>query len=64
MEGYDMLHNKFNEVKTQRKVYTTASTKKEEIRAARKRLRKQIRIALKHQDYDIVFDRVSTGYID
>ncbi len=59
-----MLHNKFNEVKTQRKVYTTASTKKEDIRAARKRLRKQIRIALKHQDYDIVFDRVSTGYID
>lgn len=59
-----MLHNKFNEVKTQRKVYTTATTKKEEIRAARKRLRKQIRIALKQHDYDTVFDRVSTGYID
>ncbi len=64
MEGYNMLHNKFNEVKTQRKVYTTATTKKEEIRAARKRLRKQIRIALKQHDYDTVFDRVSTGYID
>lgn len=58
-----MLCNKFNDVKTQRKVYA-GHTKREEIRAARKRLRKHVRIALRQHEYDTVFNRVSTGYID